>query len=103
MVNRGGEKIYSAEVEHPLSMYPGILECSVVGIPDPVYGERVAAAILVKPGADIQTAALRSYLKERLASFKVPDHFIFLDEFPRNANGKIDKRNLRVQMERMCK
>ena len=104
MINRGGEKVYASEVEHPLSMYPGVLECSVTGIPDAVYGERVAAAIRLKNDDGIDESALRVYLKGRMASFKVPDFFVVMDEFPRNENGKIDKRLLRQRItERICK
>lgn len=88
MLNRGGYKIFSVEVEHVLSHHPGVLESAIVGKPCPVLGERVHAFVSRRDpalGADDLTA----FCAARLADYKVPESFTLLDEpLPRNANGK---------------
>ena len=95
MLNRGGYKIYSVEVENVLMAWPGMVEAAVVGKPCPVLGERVHA-VLHAPGAVRDDAALRRFCAERLADYKVPESFVWSDQaLPRNANGKLMKRLLR--------
>jgi O-succinylbenzoic acid--CoA ligase len=95
MLNRGGYKIYSVEVENVLMAWPGMVEAAVVGKPCPVLGERVHAA-LHAPGVTPDDAALRRFCAERLADYKVPESFSWSAEpLPRNANGKLMKRLLR--------
>ncbi len=101
MINRGGFKIYSAEVENTLSFYPGILECAIVGQPDPVLGERVHAFVVPKDGSAIDPAEIRAFCAERLANYKVPEIITVIAEpLPRNANGKVQKAILRARDER---
>jgi len=96
MVLRAGENIYCAEVEAALYEHPDIYEAAVFGIPHERLGEEVAAAIVPKAGRDIETDALRRFLAEHLAAFKIPTRFEFYDSpLPRNPAGKILKRNLR--------
>ena len=95
MINRGGYKVYSAEVENVLSHHPGVVECAVVGRPDPVLGEKVQAFILAKDAATSE-ADIRAFCASRIADYKVPDRIIFLPQpLPRNANGKVLKGELR--------
>lgn len=95
MINRGGYKVFSAEVENVLSYHPGVLEVAVVPHPDPVLGEKVHAFVHLKEGATTEEA-LKSFCAERLSDYKVPDYFTFsADPLPRNANGKLIKRSLR--------
>lgn len=99
MINRGGFKIYSAEVENTLSEFGGILECAIVGQPDPVLGERVHAFIVPREGSSLDADAVRAYCAERLADYKVPESItISNDPLPRNANGKIQKAVLRQRL-----
>ena len=101
MINRGGYKIFSAEVENALAYHPGIAECAVVGRPDPVLGERVCAFVLPK-GAGISAAELRSFCAERMADYKVPEIVELVREpLPRNANGKVQKAILRQRAMRL--
>jgi acyl-CoA synthetase (AMP-forming)/AMP-acid ligase II len=95
LVNRGGYKIYSAEVESALSTHPAVAEAALVARPDPVLGEKSHAFVVVRdPGCT--AAMLRKYCLAHLADYKVPDFFTLLDEpLPRNANGKVLKRALR--------
>ena len=102
MINRGGYKIYSAEVENVLSFHPAVVESAAVPTPDPVLGERVHCFVLTKDGFSDQTA-LKIHCAERMADYKVPDGFTIVDgPLPRNANGKLMKRLLvaRLQKER---
>jgi acyl-CoA synthetase (AMP-forming)/AMP-acid ligase II len=94
MINRGGLKIYSAEVESVLAGHPAVVESAIVAKPCPVLGERVHAVVVVRHevGAD----ALRAWCAERLSDYKVPETMAVTSEpLPRNANGKVIKRQLR--------
>ena len=100
MINRGGYKIYSVEVENVLAGCDGVLEAAVVGRPCPVLGERVHAvvAMTAETAVDLpaQEARLRAWCAERLADYKVPETWVIqTDPLPRNANGKLMKRLLR--------
>ncbi len=99
MINRGGYKIYSIEVENVLSHHPAITEAAVVGRPDAVLGERVHAFVVLKHGGTNETA-LKAFCAERMADYKVPDRLTFLDQpLPRNANGKVLKTELRRMLD----
>ena len=95
MVNRGGEKVYCVEVEEVLCGHPGVLEAAVVGLPDPVYGEKVKACLVPRPGARLEADDVRAWARERLARFKVPEVVEILETLPRNPNGKVMKALLR--------
>ena len=93
MINRGGYKVFSAEVENVLAQHPGVVECAVVARPDPVLGERVHAFVVGEPGV---SAALAELCADRLADYKGPESFTEVaGALPRNANGKILKSELR--------
>jgi long-chain acyl-CoA synthetase len=95
MINRGGLKIYSAEVESVLSGHPGVVESAIIAKPCPVLGERVHAVIVTR-GGDVTEAILRAWCAERLSDYKVPETMALTAEpLPRNANGKVMKRQLR--------
>ena len=94
MINRGGFKVYPAEVENVLTAIEGVVEAAVVGRPDEVLGEGVVA--FVKVSKDIDAAAVRAFCSERMADYKVPGQVVIgRDPLPRNANGKIQKAELR--------
>jgi acyl-CoA synthetase (AMP-forming)/AMP-acid ligase II len=95
MINRGGYKVYCIEVEGVLARHPGVIECAVIGHPDPVLGERVHA-VVVPRGPDVNEAELKRFCADQLSDYKVPDTIAFLpDALPRNANGKVLKTALR--------
>jgi long-chain acyl-CoA synthetase len=101
MVLRGGENIYCAEVEAAIHDHDAVAECSVFGVPDDRLGEEVGVAIVTAatPG-QLSADELRSFLKERLAGFKIPRYIWFLeDALPRNASGKFLKRELRDRLD----
>jgi acyl-CoA synthetase (AMP-forming)/AMP-acid ligase II len=94
MIIRGGENIYSLEVESALAAHPDIAEVAVVGVPDPIFDERVRAFVVPRPGATPTADALRSHAATRLADFKIPAEFRFVAALPRSPSGKILKRRL---------
>jgi acyl-CoA synthetase (AMP-forming)/AMP-acid ligase II len=95
LINRGGYKVYSAEVESVLSLHPLVVESALVAVPDPVLGEKTRA-IVVARDAGCDADALRAHCAQHLADYKVPDFFTLRTEpLPRNANGKLLKRALR--------
>lgn len=96
MINRGGFKIYSVEVENVLMAFKGIVEAAVIGHPCPVLGERVHAYVYA-PNIKLETEQIRVHCAERLADYKVPERLVFVDApLPRNPNGKLLKRQLRA-------
>jgi acyl-CoA synthetase (AMP-forming)/AMP-acid ligase II len=98
IINRGGYKIYSSEVENLLCRHPDILEAAIVGKPCPVLGERVHAFVALKK-AGITASDLKIFCAEHLADYQVPESFTISETvLPRNANGKILKRELRAQL-----
>ena len=97
MIIRGGENIYSSEVENILYEHPAVTDAALVGIPHQTLGEEPAAVVHLAPGMTASEDELREYVSERLAKFKVPVKIIFTqDTLPRNANGKILKRDLKA-------
>ena len=95
MIIRGGENIYPREVEDVLYAHPAILEASVVGIPDRVWGEVPIAFVQLKPGHQSSAQELMDFCREKLASYKVPRIWRFVEQFPQTASGKIQKFMLR--------
>ena len=98
MINRGGHKIFTAEVETVLAGHPGVVESAVVTVPCPVLGERVHAFVTARDEA-ATPEALRAWCAARLSDYKVPETVsVGLDPLPRNANGKLLKRVLRERV-----
>ena len=91
----GGENVYSTEVEHRLAEHPAVLEVAVIGVPDEQWGERVRAAVVLRPALQTDARELAEFCRQRLAGFKVPREFDFRAELPRTGSGKIAKRALR--------
>jgi acyl-CoA synthetase (AMP-forming)/AMP-acid ligase II len=94
LIVRGGANVSPAEVERVLHEEPRVAACAVVGIPDERLGERVVAAIVVKDGTHVSDEELRAHCQAALARYKVPDVFRFVDQLPRNAMGKVVKREV---------
>jgi acyl-CoA synthetase (AMP-forming)/AMP-acid ligase II len=96
MINRGGYKVFSAEVEGALARHPDIVESVVVPYPDPVLGERVFAFICARR-ADLSGEEVRAFCRPLIADYKLPELFrIGCEPLPRNQNGKFDKPALRA-------
>ncbi|WP_338446443.1 class I adenylate-forming enzyme family protein [Pelagerythrobacter marensis] len=97
MIIRGGENIYSSEVENVLYDHPAVTDAALIGLPHPQLGEEPAAVVHLAPGARASEDELKAWVAARLAKFKVPVRIVFVeDTLPRNANGKILKKDLAV-------
>ena len=95
MVITGGYNVYSKEVEQVLGQHPDIAEAAVVGVPDALYGEAVAAFVQLQPGAQLSAAQVVEHCRLHLAGYKKPRHVIFVQALPRNSLGKVLKSELR--------
>jgi acyl-CoA synthetase (AMP-forming)/AMP-acid ligase II len=95
LIIRGGENISPGEIEAVLTSHPGVDDAAVIGVPDVEWGEVVKAVIVPAAGGAPTPEELTAFTKERLASFKAPQYFAFVDELPRNPMGKVLKTDLR--------
>ena len=100
MIISGGENIASSEVERVVYQMEDVLEAAIIGLPDADWGERVAAVVVPKPGAEVDHAAIDAHCRAHLAGFKSPKELHILDELPRNPSGKVLKRVLRERLGR---
>jgi malonyl-CoA/methylmalonyl-CoA synthetase len=98
IIKTGGFKVSALEIEETLRTHPEIKECAVVGVTDPVWGERVCAALVMRGDSVPDLDAFRQWGKDRLASYKVPKDVVVLKELPKNAMGKVFKPALRELM-----
>ena len=96
ILKSGGYKLSALEIEEALREHPAILEVAVVGVPDEAWGDRVVACVVARPGreGECATEPLRAFAKQSLAPYKVPKEVVCLEELPRNAMGKVQKRVL---------
>ena len=99
LIISGGENIFSPEVEAVLAEHPSVAEAAVIGVPDPTMGESVMAVVVPAPGSTIDPEALIAYSREHLAGFKCPRAVEVVDVLPRNASGKVLKRDLREHLQ----
>ena len=91
----GGENISSGEIEDCLYQHPAVLECAVIGVPDPKWGETPLALVVLRSGASVEVDALIAFCRDRLAHFKCPRRIEFVESLPRTATGKLQKFKLR--------
>jgi fatty-acyl-CoA synthase len=94
MIKSGGENIYPAEVESVMYAHPAVSEAALIGVPDPKWGEVGRAIIVVKPGATLTGEELAAFCQTRLARFKIPKSFVFVEGLPKTGANKIDKKLL---------
>ena len=95
MVIRGGENVYPREIEEYLYTHPDVADVQVVGVPDERYGEEIAAFVIVRDGAALDTDAVRAFCEGRIAHYKIPRHVLVVTEFPMTISGKVQKFKLR--------
>lgn len=100
MIISGGFNVYAREVEEALFRHPDVLEAGVVGVPDRDLGEVVAAMLVAKPGATLDTAEVDRFCREQIAGYKRPRLLMFAETLPKNANGKIAKQEIREAFAR---
>ncbi len=98
MIKTGGENVASREVEEVLYQHPAVAEVAVFGLPHPTWIEAVTAAVVRRTGTDADAEELIAHCREHLAGFKLPKQVIFVDALPKNASGKILKRELRTRL-----
>jgi malonyl-CoA/methylmalonyl-CoA synthetase len=94
IIKTGGYKVSALEIEEVLRTHPDVAECAVVGVADPEWGERVAAAVEVRPGESLELESLKDWAKSRLAPYKVPRALRVVPALPRNAMGKVTKADV---------
>jgi len=97
MIVSGGENVFPREVEDLLADHGEIEEAAVVGVSDEEFGQRLRAFVVARGGAGLTEEEVKSYVKQNLARFKVPREVVFLNELPRNATGKVLKRELQTE------
>jgi acyl-CoA synthetase len=96
---RGGKNVSAAAVEDEVGTHPAVAMVAAVGVPDPVYGERVCAVVVLRPGANLDLAALRDHLAARgVSPENWPEHLVFRDDLPRGSGGKLAKAQLRAEL-----
>ncbi len=93
----GGENVYPAEVENVLYQLPQVAEAAVIGVPSEKWGETGLAVLVVKPGQSLDKVTVLNHCGERLARFKLPHDIEIIEALPRNATGKVLKRELRLR------
>jgi fatty-acyl-CoA synthase len=98
MIISGGVNVYPAEIEAALLLHPQVQDAAVVGVPDERWGEVGVGFVVPRPGVALTPEALAAHLGERLARFKVPRRWHFVDSLPRTAYGKVVKAELRRQV-----
>jgi long-chain acyl-CoA synthetase len=94
LIIRGGYNIYPREIEEVLYEHPAVAEAAVIGLPHPVLGEEVGAAVALKPGAVVTAGELRDYVKGQVAAYKYARHVWIMDALPKGPTGKIQKRDI---------
>ena len=95
MIIRGGENVYPREIEEFLYTHPEISDVQIYGVPDEKYGEKVAAAVQLRQDSELTAEDVKTYCRENIARFKVPEYVDFVEEYPMTASGKIQKYKLR--------
>lgn len=98
MIVSGGENVYPIEVEKTLAAYPDVAEATVIGVDDEQYGQRLAAFVVLEPGASSTSETLKQHVRENLANYKVPREITVLDELPRGSTGKILRTELQARV-----
>ena len=99
LIISGGVNIYPTDIEDVIARHEAVAEVAVFGVPDAVWGEAVAAAVVLRPGRAVDPDALKAFVRESLGGFKVPKAIYYLGTLPKNATGKILKRDLRATVQ----
>src|SRR5215470_2457664 len=103
LIIRGGANIYPREIEEVLYQHPKVLEAAAVGVPDQRLGERVCACIVPRPGESVSLEELVAFLRDKIATYKLPEFLQLLDALPRTPTGKVQKGPLRdIVLQRMA-
>ena len=104
MIIRGGQNIYPAEVEDMLNRHPKVSDVAIIGMPDPIMGERACAYVIPKPGQDFTFEEMISFLKGKsIASYKLPERLEIVDSLPMVGEQKVDKKVLQEDITQKLK
>jgi fatty-acyl-CoA synthase len=95
MIIRGGENVYPREIEEFLHTHPGVSEAQVIGVPSEKYGEEVMAWVKARPGVALTEAELVAFCSGKIATFKIPRYWKFVEDFPLTVTGKVQKFRMR--------
>ena len=98
VIIRGGENVAPAEIEDALLRHPGVAGAAVVGVPDPEWGERIAAMVVARSGAELDVEELRGFVRDHVGSLKTPEVIVVTDELPHTATGKVLRRAVRADL-----
>jgi acyl-CoA synthetase (AMP-forming)/AMP-acid ligase II len=99
MIISGGSNVYAVEVEQVLSTHSDVADVAVIGVPDDLWGETVVAVVVLVGGRDFDIASLERHCRASLAGYKIPRRWVAVETLPRNAYGKVVKRDLRARLE----
>ena len=99
IIKSGGYKISALEIEEVLMEHPLIMECAVVGVADPSWGERIGVALMLSEGASIDLEELRDWASDKLARYKLPTRLLLLSSLPRNSMGKVAKNRIKQSFQ----
>jgi fatty-acyl-CoA synthase len=94
LIISGGENIHPAEIEQALASHPAVIECAAFGAPDEAWGEAVAVAVVTRPGVSAGENALRAHLQARIARYKMPRRWLWVEQLPKTALGKVQRGEL---------
>ena len=97
----GGSNVYPREIEEKILTHPAVTEVAVVGVPDPLWGEVGIAVCVATAGATVTEAELAAFLDGKLSRYKLPKRFVFWDALPKSAYGKITKKLVREELDRL--
>jgi acyl-CoA synthetase (AMP-forming)/AMP-acid ligase II len=97
MIVSGGENVFPAEIEDAITAHPGVVEAAVIGVADPDFGQRLKAFVVAREGTELSEDEVKAHVGSSLARYKVPREVEMVDELPRNATGKVLKRELEEQ------
>jgi long-chain acyl-CoA synthetase len=95
IIIRGGSNISPQEVEEALYRHPAVLEAGVVGLPDPIHGEKVIAFVALREGLAPEETALREFVRSHIADYKTPERILFVPVLPKGLTGKVQRRDLK--------
>ena len=100
LIKTGGENVYPQEVENLLNRHPAVAEVTVIGLPDPKWGEAVTAVVVSKDGNDLSLEEMKAFCKGNIAGYKIPKIIKMVEKIPKNETGKVIKRELRERFQK---
>jgi long-chain acyl-CoA synthetase len=97
LIKPGGENVYPTEVENAILLHESVAEVSVIGVPDPRWGEAIKAVCVLKPGKALEAEALIEFVATKIARYKKPSYVVFVDSLPKKGDGEIDRGQVKEE------